>query len=210
MRKFYLYNVEVLALLLLLSLGLMACSEPSTHGNTKAENSVDQQIQTMTNKLKASTDDQYLTRHILERTLDQDIENIIQENIYVNFNVNEESTKKDFKIAFEKLTAPQQVVYSSIILEKNVEAIGFQGYFKAFNSAGQFAIDAKKAYTILKAPVLGDIVGDAVDRVNDDLKPVNNQLQKLDTIFLQRIKTENINARRIRYIRENIDSFINR
>jgi len=188
-------------------LAITGCLDPTTKPpNSYAQ--VDLQVLDSTRRLKAIIDDSIITNEKFNTIDNHNLEQVICENIFLRLNANENSTIEQYFKEFKGLSKPQQIVYSTVLLERNVKLIGFDGYFKAYLSVGQFADNAILGYEELGAVELSNVVKRAVLIHNKAHKNSKFVYQNVDSLFKLYFRTSNISNLRTNYIRSNKDSFV--
>lgn len=121
------------------------------------------------------------------------------------------------------LSKGQRAIYVSSILESEVSNGGFNQFY--FNSSGQFADLTEDAFSTIGAPQYADLVRRAnliYDSIKGDLKKYddgtienfsksydNSPLNALDSIFYALNRKEPLHKIKIKYIRNNIQEFVN-
>jgi hypothetical protein len=165
-------------------------------------------VQQSIDKLDKYLSNDILTKDRIENENDSTLEDLVFSNIYVNIKVDLKSTDEDYKDQFRKFTIPQQIFYSTLTLERNVENFGFKGYFEHRQSVGQFASYASNGYKKLGLPEISNTVTKAMSINNSNLQLSDSSFNRLGTILLNQIIEKNSSKERIKLIRNNIDSFV--
>jgi hypothetical protein len=143
-----------------------------------------------------------LTDDLIKNTADGDLTQLIIDNIQVN------NKKKTDGEMYSKLTRGQKIIYSTYVLETQVFNGGFGGFYLNTNcELNQFVGDDLIS---LDAKSFADIV----DRANELGKLIETgeadsaKLYPLDIEFHKLIERDNLDARRIKYIKESPKDFI--
>lgn len=191
---------------------IVSCNEKQSK-KTKDEIALEKSL----NDFDNSPSYKVLTAEIIDKSSDENLEQVIYDNITENF-------KGDFDNSFkyiEKLSKGQQMFWSTSILEGEVNNGGFNQFY--FNSSGQFAEMAVNGYKLIKAKKYTELVFRAnkiyeenkerlaifndgsVERFSESYK--DNPLNKLDDEFYDLEKNESTGGLRIKYIREHKNEF---
>ncbi len=160
-----------------------------------------------------------LTADIIKNIDDDNLEQAIADNIQTKFN---EDYSNEEEIV-RNLSLGQRAFYVTWILEAEVNNGGFNQFY--FNSSGQLADLAEDSFKIIGAVKFADLVKQAnsvYDDIKDDLEKFNdgtiesfsksyeqNPLNELDDKFYKLYKDEPLGQIRIKYIRENVNEFVN-
>lgn len=172
------------------------------------------------NNLEKNKNSKVLTSKIIDETSDENLEQVVYDNIVETFN-------HDFSKELEcikKLSAGQQMFWSTLILEGEVNNGGFNQFY--INSNPQIGEMAQKGFKLIHADKFADLTFRA-NKVYEENKTKfeafndgtfeslgksyeDNPLNKLDDEFFDLDEIQNISKLRIKYIREHKIEFINR
>lgn len=140
-----------------------------------------------------------LTEELIASTLDENLTQLVVDNIEVN---NKRKTDREI---YSRLTRGQKVIYSTYVLESQILNGGFEGFYLNTNcELNQFIEDD---LIFLNAKPLADIVAVANETIEVN-ETESATLYKLDKEFQRLIECDNLDARRVKYIRENATEFI--
>jgi hypothetical protein len=158
-----------------------------------------------------------LTSQILDSIPDDKLEQTIIDNIYEIIGADYQNELNNLK----KLTKGQQAVFSTMILEGEVDNGGFNQFY--FNSSGQYAEIAGIGLKNIGAEKLSELTQRANKVYNENKERLEefddgtmesfsesykeNPLNDLDTKFYELSKLEKIADLRIKYIREHKSEF---
>lgn len=191
-----------------LLIALFQSCDTSYRSEKNSIEEINKQVNQSTHNLQNITDDSVISEETIDKTADNNLEALIAENIYINFKVNENSTTEDYRKEYQKFSTEQKLVYATIMLERNVEAVGFEGYFTAYNSVGQFADYAIKGYKELNLTSLLEITSQALDIFKSKQQDMQARLQELTLDFNRELNGYNPSQVRIEYIRKSKEKFI--
>lgn len=158
-----------------------------------------------------------LTKDIIERTIDDDLEQFVFDNISILDN----DQKEEFEF-IQALSKGQQMVYSTWMVEAEVNNGGFDLFY--INSSRKFAEMAVEGFKLVGADEFSKLMEKAnkifienrerleafddgtVESFSKSYK--NNPLNDLDQVFFDLYKSEDLKALKAKYIRENMEEFI--
>lgn len=160
---------------------------------------------------------QELTREILDSIPDEQLEQTIFDNIYQIIGDDYTNELQNVK----KLTKGQQAIFSTWIVEGEVNNGGFNQFY--FNSSGQYADMAVAGFAIIGAPKFSALMKEAntiYADIKDNLEEYDdgtlesfsesyndNPLNALDDRFYDLYKEEPLSEIKAKYIREHIKMF---
>ncbi|MDA3843461.1 MAG: DUF4375 domain-containing protein [Candidatus Kapabacteria bacterium] len=159
-----------------------------------------------------------LTEDIIQKTADDDLGQLVFNNIEI---LMEDDPREEFDIV-NSLSKGQQMIYSTFWVEAEVYNGGFNQFY--FNPSGVFAEMAVYGFKIIGADDLSDLMEkantifienrDLLEAFNDGTAESfiesykDNPLNDLDHIFNDLDEQIDIKVLKAKYIRENIDEFI--
>ena len=191
---------------LLISLAQSCTNASENHGSSK--DTISNLIEQSSHNIQELTDDVSISNKMIDTTDNSRLEDLIVENVYVNFKANESSTTEDYRREYEKFSMEQRIVYATIMIERNVEEIGLEGYFGAYQSVGQFADYALKGYNEFRLTPLAEITSQAMETYKNKPKKMKEILQQLTTVFKSQLRQHSPSEIRVNYIRQNKEKFI--
>ncbi|MCD9014402.1 DMP19 family protein [Parachryseolinea silvisoli] len=143
-----------------------------------------------------------LTNDLITKTPDEDLTQLIIDTLQVN-----NKRKSDGEL-YSGLTTGQKIIYSTYILETQIFNGGFGGFY--FNTGCELNQFLERDLIAMGAESLADIVRRANELneliLADQAEP--EKLYPLDIEFHKLIDVDSLEARRVRYIKENIEQFI--
>jgi hypothetical protein len=144
-----------------------------------------------------------LTLDVLTQTSDSDLTQLIIDNIEIN-----NKRKTDGEI-YSNLNKGQQLVYSTHVLETQIFDGGFGAFYFSTNS--QLKEFVETDLRALGADLLADIVAKAnnIDRLVRVGQAIPEDIYPLDKEFSETLETENLDRKRVNFIRDNPTQFIN-
>lgn len=159
-----------------------------------------------------------LTTDIIKGIKDENLEQAIIDNIQAKFE-RDFSNEED---VVRSLSAGQQAIYVTWILEAEVNNGGFNQFY--FNSSGQLADLGENAFKTIGAIQFADLVRQAntiYDETKADLEKYNdgtiesfsksydqNPLNDLDDKFYKLYEAEPLSQIKVKYIRDNVNEFV--
>ena len=160
-----------------------------------------------------------LTKEIIEKTKDQDLEQQIVDNLSA---ILEEFDENDENSPDKLLTNGQASIYSTWMVEAEVNNGGFnQFYFNTSEELGKWAEEGFETIGAIQFAKLMREANDIYIKIKDDLVKFNdgtaegfsesykgNPLNELDERFYKLYKEEPLNQLRIKYIREHLTEFV--
>jgi hypothetical protein len=142
-----------------------------------------------------------LTNDLIHKTPDEDLTQLIIDAIYVN------NKRKSDGALYAGLTTGQKIVYSTYLLETQIVNGGFVGFY--VNTSCELNQFLEQDLIAIGAKSLADIVRSA-NQINelvlaDQAEP--EKLYPLDREFHKVIEVDSLEARRVAYIKENVEQF---
>ncbi len=179
---------------------IASCSNDPGSNRTKKE--VDQ-LRESARKLREILSHDTLTTHDIRSSGDSSLENLVFSNIYVNINA---YTKEEYgRVFHSKFTIPQRDTYSTLMVERNFKVGRLFTFYDRFDFA---SLDAVNGYNRLGFPLLAKAIEDGHNLYNE-MPEKNSQLfSTLDSLFMRNFDSIKSSQARVKYIRQNIDSFI--
>jgi uncharacterized membrane-anchored protein YjiN (DUF445 family) len=163
-----------------------------------------------------------LTVNILDSVENDKLEQTIIDNILSKLDSND-SSEKQYEI-IKSLSKGRQSIFSTWVLEGEVNNGGFNQYFYNFASSGQYAEEARDGFKLINAIKHAALTQKAIDVILKNAKKLskfkdgtlesfsksyeNNPLNPLDNEFYGLGKIENLSELRIKYIRDHLLEFI--
>jgi hypothetical protein len=160
-----------------------------------------------------------LTTDILAGLKDEEIEQVVFDNISAN--IGDDTHREREKVG--ALTRGQRAIYVTWMVEAEVNNGGFNQFY--FNSSGQLADLAEEAFKTIGADQFADLVKKAnsiYKEIKEDLEKYNdgtiesfsnsykgNPLNDLDSAFYK-LDDSQLNQLRLKYIKENVNEFVDK
>lgn len=190
-------------LYILLLLLITSCSNDQNSRENDSKDKEMAQLKESAKKLADLLSHDTLTRNDILSIDDSSLESLIFSNMYVNINA---YTKEEYsRELHSKFTIPHRDVYSTLMVERNFKVGRLFTFYDRFDFA---SIDAINGYYKLGFPLLAKIIEDG-HKLYIDMPEKNSQrFSRLDSLFIKYLDPYKISQARVAYIRQNIDSFI--
>ncbi|MDX1955753.1 MAG: hypothetical protein SFU20_09490 [Chitinophagaceae bacterium] len=179
---------------------IASCS--NAHENNAKEKEMGQ-LRESARKLSELLSHDTLTTHDLRSADDSSLESLVFSNIYVNINA---YTKEEYgRELHSKFTIPQRDVYSTLMVERNFKAGRLFTFYDRFDFASP---DAISGYNRIGFPILAKVIEDGHNLFNDMPEKKSQNFSRLDSLFIRNFDSIKSSQARVKYIRQNLDSFI--
>jgi hypothetical protein len=191
-------------------------------GQSKEKDKVNQQVDRSIEDFLKRPIYSVLTINILDSISDDKLEQTVIDNILCKLN-SDDSSEKQYELV-KSLSIGRQSIFTTWVLEAEINNGGFNQYFYNFTSSGQYAEEARDGFTLINAIKHAALTQKAIDVILKNAKKLskfkdgtlesfsksyeNNPLNPLDNEFYTLAKTENLSDLRIKYIRDHLSEFI--
>lgn len=186
----------------------------------ESPNSIDNEIINRVEIFEKPAKVYVVTEQIIDNSSDENLEQIIYEDIFRFLSANSDTEFANI----EKLSAGQQMYWSTWIVEREVNNGGFNQFY--FNNSIELGEIAYKGFKTLNAHKFADLMFDANKVFKENKKELEafyngtaesfsksyekNPLGKFDDMFYDLNNTLHLRQLRVKYIREHKNEFINR
>jgi hypothetical protein len=153
-----------------------------------------------------------LTKQVLDKTADEKLE----DKIIANINSKQDPDLSNDKDVLPALSKERQAIYYIYLVEMEVNNGGFDQFYlnKFVNNDGSYMFDkTTEAFNLIGATKFADLVKrtNQIFKANEkDFVNKEGLFDKLDQEFYDTYKQENLYDLRIKFIRNNIETFVDK